>query len=192
MNGGGGVSPPTSSSSSYPTSYPSVADFYYEERTFATQLYITEERAMDDLEKELYVGIMEDTTGSIGVNITSPFITTACTILDQQLGSNTDGELILQVTYAMNYSTHYGYEVLEYPEYFRSYMNGGGDNATLDTFYDVIDVPDWDYISLVGPTVFRNFTPSPTYESISPSASPSSRASASSSGGVSSSASPWE
>ena len=118
--------------------------------------------------------IMEDTTGSIGINLTSPFIMTACTILDQQLGSNTDGELILQVTYMMNYSTRYGHEIIyEYPEYFRSYMNSGGDNVTLNTFYDVIDVPDWSYLQLVGPTVFHNFTLSPTYASMPPSAPPS-------------------
>jgi len=118
--------------------------------------------------------IMEDTTGSIGINLTSPFIMTACTILDQQLGSNTDGALILQVTYMMNYSTHYGHEIIyEYPEYFRSYMNSGGGNVTLNTFYDVIDVPDWSYLQLVGPTVFHNFTLSPTYASMPPSAAPS-------------------
>lgn len=120
---------------------------------------------MDDLEQELYVGIMEGTTGSIGINQTSPFIVSTCTILDQQLGSNTDGEVILQVTYNMNYSTHYGHEIIyEYPEYFRLYMNSGGANISLTIFYDVIDVPNWNYVLFVGPTVFHSFSPSPTYK----------------------------
>jgi hypothetical protein len=56
---GGGATPAPHYPSAYPTSSPSVTDFYYEERTLATQLHITEERAMDDLEQELYVGCVD-------------------------------------------------------------------------------------------------------------------------------------
>jgi hypothetical protein len=51
---GGGATP--ANPTAYPTSSPSVTDFYYEERTLATQLHVTEERAMDELEQELYAG----------------------------------------------------------------------------------------------------------------------------------------
>ena len=56
---GGSNRPAPHYPSAYPTSSPSVTDFNYVERTLATQLHITEERAMDDLEQELYVGCVD-------------------------------------------------------------------------------------------------------------------------------------
>jgi hypothetical protein len=53
---GGGATPAPHNPTAYPTSWPSVTEFYREEQTLATKLRITEERLMDDLEQELYVG----------------------------------------------------------------------------------------------------------------------------------------
>ena len=98
-----------------------------------------------------YIRIMEGHTESIGENVTSPFIKTTCTILDQILGT-TEDSFVLQVSYHMNYTTHYGYNVQEYPELFRTYMNE--QNATtLEKFVDLIDITNWTYIQEVGTTV---------------------------------------
>ena len=148
------------SNSIVPTSSPSVMEVFIAERTFATQLYITEERIMSELEQELYAGIMEGITDSFGWNISTPYIRTNCTIYNQQLGSNTDGDIILQTYYNMNYSTRYldYVEIItDYPEYFRLYMNNDtGMNNTVTTFYNVMDglIPNWSYVSSLGSTVY--------------------------------------
>ena len=90
---------------------------------------------------------MEEHTESIGDNLTSPFIKTYCTILNQVYGTSGD-TIVLQVSYHMNYTTKYGYDVTDYPELFRTYMNENN-ATTLEQFVDLIDVPDWSYIQEV-------------------------------------------
>lgn len=47
---------PTYFPSNVPSSTPSVDAFYFKEGTLVTQLYINDERSMDDIEEELFVG----------------------------------------------------------------------------------------------------------------------------------------
>ncbi len=94
---------------------------------------------------------MEGHTESIGDNLTSPFVKTYCTILSQVYGTSGD-TILLQVSYLMNYTTKYGYDVNEYPELFRRFMNENN-ATTLEKFVDLIDIPDWSYIQEVGTTV---------------------------------------
>ncbi len=51
-----GVQPPTYFPSETPSAAPSVDAFYFMDGSLVTQLYINEERVLDTIEHELFVG----------------------------------------------------------------------------------------------------------------------------------------
>mmetsp|Transcript_5745 Transcript_5745/g.13075 ORF Transcript_5745/g.13075 Transcript_5745/m.13075 type:complete len:695 (-) Transcript_5745:199-2283(-) len=183
-----------------PSAAPSVAVEIYSDSGFKTQLYVFQERLMSDTEQFIFQEIMKSHTERIGLNITTPFIKTYCTILKQELGktkpklrqrnlqqnaNSIASNIILTVTYRMNYTSRYGHtEIYDYPQDFLDYMN---ENATvthdllLKSFSDI--VPGEVYIQTVGDTVSANVTglttanPTPTpanlENNVMPTANPS-------------------
>ena len=102
----------------------------------------------------LQIRIMQARTGYIGELVTNPFIKTKNTVMEQTLGvSGSDGSAILQVTYLMEYSSRYGYDLSDYPIYFRDYMNKDGKNETVGELQEGITFDDQFFVEKVGSTV---------------------------------------
>ena len=97
--------------------------------------------------------IMQSFTGSIGEQVSAPLIKTKSTVVEQIPGVLGDDTPILMVTYLMEYSSRYGYDVSDYPIYFRDYMNSEEMEEALSTIQDRLTFDDQFSVEDVGTTV---------------------------------------
>jgi len=95
-------------------------------------------RILDEFQAEQYEKVMENLTASFGHMLDDPYITSNCTLFQQNLGSNGTATMLL-LGFSIRYESKFGRPVIHYPYLLQDYVNSNLQEMTLlmqDAFLD--------------------------------------------------------
>jgi len=84
-----------------------------------------------DIQFGIYELLMESYTADFGFKVAEPYIETQCEMTAQNLATSQD-DILLIITFTMQYESSNGYDVSDYPHQYASYINSNLEKISED------------------------------------------------------------